>query len=263
MTLAFTFTPADVGVILLLILLEGLLSADNALVIALLVRHLPPRQRRNALLVGLVGSFTMRFLAIVLATRLIDFWYIQAVGAIYLLYLPIKHFRARKQESGEKPLPKAGFWKTIALVEFTDLVFAIDSILVAVSLASHYQDESKRIAIIYIGGISGVVLLRVAALVLVRVLERFPGLEHMAYALVAWVGVKLFALAGHSLTLAYDFGWHFPEMPPQLFWGVTVLILLVGVFLSRRAPRRHDSPEVPAQAEAGNEEVSSSERGNE
>ncbi|MER3466104.1 MAG: hypothetical protein C4340_02730 [Armatimonadota bacterium] len=71
------------------------------------------------------------------------------------------------------------------------------------------------------------------------------------------------ALAGHSLTLAYDFGWHFPEMPPQLFWGVTVLILSVGVLLSRRAPRRTASAEGSPHAEAGDDQVSSGERGNE
>ena len=207
--------PSDIAVIGLLILLEGLLSADNALVIALLVKHLPAKQRRNALLVGLVGSFAMRLGAILLARHLISFWYLQALGAVYLLYLPAKHYwNLRRAELAKKGAPKprkqAGFWQTVALVEFTDLVFAVDSILVAVSL-------SRKILIIWIGGISGVVLLRFAAFVLVKLLVRWPGLEHMAYVLVAWVGFKLGFMAVHTFNEHSKMGWPVGEMNPFLF----------------------------------------------
>lgn len=221
------------GTIGVLILLEGLLSADNALVIALLVKHLPPKERRRALLVGLVGSFTFRLLAIVLATQLIKFWYLQAAGALYLFYLPAKHFLLHRKKGMEgaglpvKPRKLPGFWATVAMVEFTDLVFAIDSILVAVSL-------SKVTWIIWVGGISGVVLLRFAAFVLVRVMDKLPGLEHMAYALVGWVAVKLSFMSIHSYSIAANWPEEFHELNPWIFWIGMAVILGAGIFLSKR-----------------------------
>ncbi|MGI8922434.1 MAG: TerC family protein [Fimbriimonadales bacterium] len=230
MPIAEASVLGDVGTIGILILLEGLLSADNALVIALLVKHLPPQERRKALLVGLVGSFTFRFAAILLAQSLIDYWYLQMLGAIYLLYLPIKHFlRHRSQHVVKVPRKLPGFWKTVAIVEFTDLVFAVDSILVAVSL-------SDKIWIVWVGGISGVVLLRFAAFVLVRLLDRMPGLEHMAYVLVGWVAVKLAFMSLASFHESTGRGPEFPHLDPWVFWSGMVVILVVGIILARRVP---------------------------
>lgn len=225
-----------IGTIGILILLEGLLSADNALVIALLVKHLPEKERRKALLVGLFGSFTFRFAAIFLAKHLIEFWYLQMLGAIYLLYLPTKHFLAARKPSDEKhePRKRPGFWKTVAIVEFTDLIFAVDSILVAVSL-------STDIWIIWIGGISGVVLLRFAAFLLVRLLDKMPGLEHMAYVLVAWVAVKLAFMSLESFHEATGMGPAFHHMNQWVFWTGMGLILVVGTYLARKKAPQPES----------------------
>lgn len=236
MWLAETNSVAIAGTIGLLILLEGLLSADNALVIALLVRHLPEKDRKRALLVGLIGSFTLRFLALLAAKTIIQFWYLQAVGAAYLFYLPTKHFWPKKKlEEGQvhkikKPL---GFWPTVALVEFTDLAFAIDSVLVAVSV-------SKELWIIYTGAISGVILLRFAAFMLTRLLDHRPGLEHMAYVLVGWVAVKLAMLSIHTASEAYHLGWPVSEMNPVVFWAGTGIIIIGGVFFSKKKPETVD-----------------------
>lgn len=240
MPLAQTTLVGNLGIIGVLILLEGLLSADNALVIALLVKHLPADQRKKALLVGLVGSFIMRFAAILMARSLIQFWYLQLAGAIYLLYLPAKHFLPRMSAGLKKDqirqLP--GFWKTVVMVEFTDLVFAIDSILVAVTL-------SQQPVIIWIGGISGVVLLRFGAFYLVKMLEKMPDLEHMAYVLVAWVGVKLIFMAGRAFHEYYGIGPAIKEMNAYVFWTGTILILIAGTILAIRR-------KVPEKSKEGN-----------
>lgn len=234
MPLADTTLLGTLGTIGVLILLEGLLSADNALVIALLVKHLPPKERRRALLVGLVGSFTFRFVAILLASTLIQYWYLQAAGALYLLYLPAKHFLLHRQQhrgaESVKPRKMPGFWQTVAMVEFTDLVFAIDSILVAVTLSSETW-------VIWVGGISGVVLLRFAAFILVRVMDKMPGLEHMAYILVGWVAVKLAFMAGHSYTKALKIKPEFPELNKTVFWVGMGIILVGGIYLAKRGAK--------------------------
>ena len=241
------------GTIGVLILLEGLLSADNALVIALLVKHLPPKERRRALLVGLVGSFTFRLAAILLASKLIEFWYLQAAGAIYLLFLPIKHFflhnKNKKADADKKAVPRKmpGFWQTVAMVEFTDLVFAIDSILVAVTL-------SRETWVIWVGGISGVVLLRFAAFILVKVMDKMPGLEHMAYVLVAWVAVKLSFMSAHSYSIAMKWDRKIAEMDKVVFWVGMGIILIAGIYLAKKGAKSEG--ELAENLEVLEEEVS-------
>ena len=133
-------------VLLVLIVLEGLLATDNALVLEVMVRHLPEEERKKALFYGLVGAFIFRFGSLFIISFLIDVWQVQALGAAYLLFMAINHL-VRKWAKGnskgdeeephkkEKPRKKqSGFWVTVLKVEIADIAFAVDSILAAVAL---------------------------------------------------------------------------------------------------------------------------------
>lgn len=234
-----------VAVIGLLILLEGLLSADNALVMAILVRHLPKDQRQKALLYGLAGAFILRFAAILLATQILKFWYLQLLGALYLFWLPIRHFfhvQGAKRRPTNPP-KQLGFWPTVALVELTDLAFAIDSVLVAVSV-------TKVLWVIVTGALIGVVLLRFAAIWLIRILDRWPGLEHMAYVLVGWVAVKLFMLAAHTFSVNYRLTYVVQEMDKIVFWAVTAVIIAGGILLANRGKTKTTAETIESQQES-------------
>ncbi len=126
------------------------------------------------------------------------------------------------------------FWKTVALVEFTDISFAIDSVLVAVTV-------SKELWVVYTGVILGVILLRFGAGALVTLLEKRPGLEHMAYLLVGWVAIKLGMMSAHNFTLTFDLAWKVKEMPIGLFWTVTGIIVVLGSIVAEREHRRQKS----------------------
>lgn len=228
-----TFALSDLPVIFVLVLLEGLLSADNALVLALMVRHLPPEKQRKALLYGLGGAFVFRFVAILLATFIIRLWWLQAIGAAYLVFLLVKHIfvsRRESQESEHKVRTGAGFWQTVALVELTDIAFAIDSVVAAVGLVK----QQDKIWVIYLGAILGIVLLRFAAGFFIKILEKFPPIEHMAYVLVGWVGVKLAFMSVHNFEVTYNkdnavpLGWNFHEMSHGFFW--TVMAAIIGLY---------------------------------
>src|SRR6478735_11160082 len=84
--------PVSWGIIGTLVLLEGLLSADNALVLAVMVKHLPPEQRKKALFYGLLGAYVFRFIAIGVGVFLIKLWWVKILGAAYLAWLAIKYF---------------------------------------------------------------------------------------------------------------------------------------------------------------------------
>lgn len=224
-----TFQTADLWVVATLVLLEGLLSADNALVLALLVRHLPDKQQQRALSLGMLYAFVLRGIGIALAGFLIRFWWLCGIGALYLIGLAVKHFWQRGKGHGEDASAQTGmsYTKTVLMVGFTDVVFAIDSILIAVALVNNPQ----KLWIVYAGGVLGLILLRMASGVFIRALKRYPSLDHTAYALVAWAGVKLFFAAGHMSPMHL-----LPELPKPIFWGGFALIIVVGVLRALRAP---------------------------
>jgi YkoY family integral membrane protein len=229
--------PSDLFIVATLVVLEGLLSADNALVLALLVRHLPENQQKKALLYGLIGAFTLRGIGIFLAKFIMNLWPVCAIGSVYLLGLAIRHFvTSHKNESEEDAAnlgkKKAGFWHTVILVELTDIVFAVDSILVAVALVNN----PNKIWIVYTGGFLGIVLLRLAASFFIRLIKKYPTLDHMAYGLVGWAGVKL---ASTTVDIFYrSRGMAEENLPhllkPPVFWVVFVLIVLGGIYYAVR-----------------------------
>ena len=224
-----------ISAILVLILLEGVLSADNALVLAVLVKHLPRRQQRKALLYGLGGAFLFRGVAILMARQILEIWWLQGMGAVYLAYLSIAHFlspgTAQPQGGFTSKRPGAGFWKTVATVEFTDIAFAMDSIMVAVALTS-------ELWVIYTGAAIGIVAIRMLASMIVRLLYRYPQIENVAYILVGWIGVKLFLSTYEMFSAARigrPLGRHL--LPPWMFWVGMVLIIIIGGAYGFRHPQ--------------------------
>src|SRR5919108_2343584 len=127
-------TFADLLTVALLVVLEGLLSADNALVLAVLVLGLPKQEQKKALRYGILGAFFFRGVATLLAVYLIELSWVKLAGAAYLLYLPYSHFYGG-EEGHDRRAPKpatamlglSAFWATVVRVELTDVVFAVDS----------------------------------------------------------------------------------------------------------------------------------------
>ncbi len=213
-----------------LIVLEGLLSADNALVLALLVRHLGRDQQQRALSLGLLMAFVLRGIGILLAGFIISLWWLCGIGAAYLIFLAGKHFASHGQDDSEDGVAGSGmsYARTITMVGITDVVFAVDSILVAVALVNTHAHPDK-LWVVYVGGGLGVVLLRLAAGAFIRLIRRYPTLDNTAYALVAWAGIKL------GFTAAHLYDRSLPEMSKMVFWIVFAAIVVVGVVAALRS----------------------------
>lgn len=227
-------TPETFALIGFLAILEGILSVDNALVLALMVKHLPAKQQKLALTYGLAGSIVFRLIALGLITQLMKWNWIQFVGGGYLLIVAGQHLLRPSEKAGSAPTTpkgrsdKASFWFTVFKVELMDIAFAIDSILAAVALSNNFW-------IVFIGGMMGVLLMRFAATGFLTLLRRFPNFEKTAYLLIAVVGLKL-VIGGFHFE---GFDFHSSSSPAfWVFWGLMISCLIYG--FAKRVP---DSPE--------------------
>src|SRR6185503_18169268 len=223
---------SDLLTIALLVALEGLLSADNALVIAVMVLGLPKERRRAALHYGLIGAFAFRIVATLLAIYLMQLVWVKLLGGLYLLYLAYSHFQGGKTEEERRSPPQAtgwlgmtAFWATVVRVELVNLAFSIDSILVAVAV-------SPKRGVVISGGIIGIVAMRLVVGQLIALIERFPTLVDAAFIIIAWVGIKLI------LDYLHAAGFIHLEIPQSISLGLIVVILAVALVYAQQRERR-------------------------
>lgn len=242
-------------VVVNLILIESLLSVDNAAVLATMVLDLPKDQRRKALRYGILGAYIFRGICLLFASLLIQIWWFKPLGGMYLLVLAGKYFFSKKKEEHHtveeeldqkhkswlyrKTLGLFGpFWATIILVELMDLAFSIDNVIAA-------NAYTKNIILIWVGVFIGILAMRFVAQGFVKLMEKYPFLEKCAYVVIAILGVKLLlALYTHfnpcdGFALFLDGphdclesqGKHLPEGEHPTVWGDLITSLLsIAIF---------------------------------
>jgi YkoY family integral membrane protein len=307
-----TFETHDLAIIGLLIILEGVLSIDNALVLGLLAKRLPKHQQKRALTYGLIGAFVFRLLAIAMASILLKAPIFKLIGGGYLIYVAVKHFffesrdpekehikldasghpiliddttgEALSQTEEEReiisrtPAPTevlerivksrahAAFWPTVFVIEMTDIAFAVDSIIAAIGVVgappldhpanpTHPNHDPTlghpKLWVVILGGFLGVILMRFAAVLFIKLLDRFPRFETAAYLLVIVIGLKLcIDWAGNKYFATperpHPVDFHSPSsIAFWVFWIAMLASFAIGFIPKKKSP--HD-PAPPAAA---------------
>jgi YkoY family integral membrane protein len=219
---------SDLLTVGLLVVLEGLLSADNALVVAVMILGLPRRQQKMALRYGLLGAFAFRIIATLLAVYLIRLAWVKLLGGLYLVYLTYQHFfRSGDAEQRSKPRPAkpwlglSALWGTILKVELVNVAFSVDSILVAVAMSS-------KTWVVMTGGLLGIVAMRIVISQLLVIVRRYPTLVDGAFVIIALVGAKLL------IEYAGAMNWIHYEMPKWLSLGLIAITFLIAYLQARR-----------------------------
>jgi YkoY family integral membrane protein len=191
-------------IILNLIIIESLLSIDNAAVIATMVMDLPKSQRGKALRYGIIGAYVFRGLCLIFAAYLMEIAWLKAAGGIYLIFLMVHHFYKRNvPDEPEKVKAKnesffykytvglfGVFWSTVILVELMDLAFSIDNVFAAVALAQNIPNPQK-LYIVCFGVFVGILAMRFVAQGFVRLLEKYPFMITSAFLVIGLLGAKL------------------------------------------------------------------------
>lgn len=234
----------DWMIILTLIIMECLLSVDNAVVLAAQTQVLPTKsEKEKSLIYGLWGAYLFRFIVIGIGTYLINFWEIKLAGSIYLFYLSFKFFydqrhpkqaaehekekeeREEGRHKGKKKKKKhvlSLFWRTVISIESMDIVFSIDSVLAALAI-------SDNPVVVLIGGMIGILCMRGVAEIIIKLMDIIPELQPMAYVLIAIIALKL-------LLALPPLRW---EMPNTAFAILVFAILGITIIFHFWRIRKH------------------------
>ncbi len=185
------FTNAGVEVyfiLLILIVLEAVLSADNAIALASIARSVQdPEAQKKALNIGLVGAYILRVILILGATYVIEYWQFELLGALYLLWLVFNYFVLEDDEEEDSETRSLGFkslWQVIPTIAITDLAFSLDSVTSAVAI-------TEETWLIIAGGTIGIIILRFLAGLFIRWLQEYTYLEDAGFITVGFVGLRL------------------------------------------------------------------------
>lgn len=223
-----------------LIIIESLLSVDNAAVLATMVMDLPEQQRDKALKYGIWGAYVFRGLAMLFAAFLIQIWWLKPLGGLYLLWLVYGYWKGKQTEETEDDVldknsnwlyratvgSLGNFWATVVLVELMDMAFSIDNVFAAVAF-------TPNIILVCTGVFIGILAMRFIAQWFVRLMSRYAFLETCAFVVIGILGIKL------SLSI---FEHYQPEAALSKFLGshtadimisfVTVSIFLIPILTS-------------------------------
>jgi YkoY family integral membrane protein len=179
----------EVLIFLNIMILEIVLSIDNAAVLAAMVKELPKDQQKKALTYGIAGAYVFRGLALLFASVLIKLVWLKVAGGLYLMYLAYNALSTNVEQGGESKMTikipfLSALWSTIVAIEMMDLVFSIDNVFAAVAF-------TPNLWLICGGVFVGILAMRFATTKFVKVLEKNPILERVAYWVIGALGLKL------------------------------------------------------------------------
>ncbi len=233
--LNFHFSVEASIVLLILVFLEAVLSADNAIALAAIAQGLEDKKLEGqALNIGLVFAYVLRITLLLTATWVQKFWQFELLGAGYLLWLVFQHFSSQENEDNHHHGPRfKSLWQAIPVIAFTDLAFSLDSVTTAIAV-------SQETWLVITGTTIGIVTLRFMAGLFIRWLDEYENLEDAGYITVAFVGLRLL------LKVIND-----DLVPPE--W---LVVTAIGIILAWGFSKRTIVELVPEEQEREKTEVS-------
>ena len=216
-----------------IILLEIILSFDNAAVLAVLVKDLSPKYQKRALLFGIIGAYVFRGLSLFLLEHILSVWWFKPIGGIYLLWMAMNHFftiyskeKMNKEKIRSIQLFRFGkmifgtFWTTVIAVEFVDLVFSVDNVFAIVAYTNNFY-------LICAGVFIGILVMRFVAQYFTVLMNKYSYLEHSAFIVIAILGLKL------CFSVFKKFGFLEKEEFDIFFSALTLFIFSVTILAER------------------------------
>lgn len=216
-----------------IVLLDILLGGDNAVVIAMACRQLPPALRLKGIVLGTVGAIGLRVVLIVFAMSLLALPYLKVVGGVLLLGIGIKLIVPH--DDALEGLPASDrLWTAVRTVILADLVMSVDNVL-AIAGAATASGQSHQLPLVIFGLLVSIPIIVGGSQLLLKLMDRFDWLATVGAMLLGWI----------ALTMAHNDPVLTGSIPQTTPWHLglggtgAVLVWGVGTWLKRRALRRH------------------------
>lgn len=175
------FLQENIFILISLAFIEILLSVDNAIVNASLAEPLPAKQRKLALLLGIIGGAGLRVVALLFATYITQNKWILVIGGMYLIYISYIHIFITKAEEQKLNHEKNHFFMVIAQIMFADLIFSIDNVVSAVGLSHEYF-------VLVSGVLIGIFAMLFLSQIVSKIIHKNPHLKKAAYIIIGLIG---------------------------------------------------------------------------
>lgn len=221
-------------IVLNLIIIESLLSVDNAAVLATMVMDLPKDDRKKALKYGIFGAYLFRGFALLFATFLVKFWFLKAIGGLYLVYLVWNWWKGKRTKTPNDDVFNKNqstiyrstigalgpFWSTVVLVEFMDMAFSIDNVFAAVAF-------TDNIILVWVGVFIGILAMRYVAQGFIKLMAHFPALETAAFIIIGILGIKLLLSINEHFLPENAFSQLLANSYAD--WGTSIITIIIFV----------------------------------
>ena len=222
-----------------IIMIDILLGVDNAVVIALACRKLPPAQRTKGIIWGTAGAIILRVILIFFALTLLAIPFLKLVGAILLVWIGIKLI-APDDEGGHDIQASDKLWAAIKTIIVADLVMSVDNVI-AIAGAAEGAGGDHKMPLVIFGLIVSIPIIVWGSRFVLKLMDRFPIVITLGAALLGWIGGDM--LVGDVLLKPY-----LTAAPTWLHYVTAavgaLLVVAVGTWLARRAPPKAAGPVV-------------------
>jgi YjbE family integral membrane protein len=178
------FATLHWGAVLQIIVVDILLGGDNAVVIALACRNLPPAQRTRGVLLGTMGAIVLRVALISFAVVLLDIPFLKFVGGLMLLWIGVKLMTPDHGDPNIKPSDR--LWTAVKTIIVADAVMSLDNVI-AVAGAAEAADPQHRLALVIFGLLVSIPLIVWGSTLVLRLLDRFPIVIALGAGLLGWI----------------------------------------------------------------------------
>lgn len=216
-----------------IILIDILLGGDNAVVIALACRGLPPKQRKLGIIYGTAGAIVLRVILIAFALALLAIPYLKVVGALLLIWIGVKLMVPADDDDHANINPSDKLWGAVKTVIVADLVMSVDNVLAIAGAAE--SAGSHQLPLVIFGLLVSIPIIVAGSQIVLKLMDRFPIIITLGAMLLGWIAGQM----------AYTDPAVKPYVPAEKMWeyaaavaGALLVLLIAKLMQARRSPGR-------------------------
>jgi YjbE family integral membrane protein len=222
-----------------IILIDILLGGDNAVVIALACRGLPPKQRKRGIIYGTAGAIVLRVILIAFALALLAIPYLKVVGGLLLIWIGVKLLVPHEDDDHTNIQPSDKLWSAVKTVIVADLVMSVDNVL---AIAGAAESAGKhQLPLVIFGLLVSIPIIVAGSQIVLKLMDRFPIIITLGAMLLGWIaGQMVYTDPAVKGLLPEAKAWEYAAAA-----AVALLVLIIAKAIQARRPSAPESAPLP------------------